>query len=431
MITRAFPYRGSLTDARRLDAHLWKEKDQRPELVEMRNLCVRQTIDGMQVMAALTAASRAEIAFWHVYVSPRKTLTADEAAKVVDLVVTELKAHDHPLIVFAHNDKPRAGGGANHLHLLIGHVSPITFRALDMRHHAPRLHKVMALAAYLIEGQAVPSRWQKSIVRALRADGYDHVADWLIDELGVAPVINAPRMTDSMRRSAQAAGFPLTGFQSELERLWKSPATESEIAWFLVRNGVALRRGNAASGIALYHEKLFVGSLHRILRQDASTVHQEAQRRIPRLLDADESIAPNAAPSRASPEHLKPSDAERRARLDLQKRIDAVEGELASLKTERLSLIYQPGHAGSRERKSRDEIATRIRRLARAESILERAISLLWQDAGWMARSELELMQAAEKIVTSAAEDIPPNRSEVEITQRGEAEQARAPGWSP
>ncbi|UQR60780.1 hypothetical protein LRP30_27765 [Bradyrhizobium sp. C-145] len=413
MITRAFPYRGSLTDARRLDAHLWKEKDQRPELVEMRNLCVRQTIDGMQVMAALTAASRAEIAFWHLYVSPRKTLTADEAAKVVDLVVTELKAHDHPLMVFAHSDKPRAGGGANHLHLLIGHVSPITFRALDMRHHAPRLHKVMAVAAFLIEGKAVPSRWHKSIVRALRADGYDHVADWLIDELGVAPVINAPRMTDSMRRSAQAAGFPLT-FQSELERLWKSPATESEIAWFLVRNGVAVRRGNATNGIALYHEKLFVGSLHRILRQDASTVHQEAQRRIPRLLDADESIVPDAAPSRASPEHLKPSDAERRARLDLQKRIDAVEGELASLKTERLSLIYQPNHAGSRERKSRDEIATRIRRLARAESILEEAISLLWQDARWMARSELELMQAAERSVTSVA-----------------VEQARAPGWSP
>lgn len=427
MIARAFPYRTSLTDARRLDAHLWKEKDQRPELVEMRNLCVRQTIDGMQVMAALTAASRAEIAFWHAYVSPRKTLTAAEAAKVVDLVVTELNAHDHPLMVFAHNDKPRAGGGANHLHLVIGHVSPITFRALDMRHHAPRLHKVMALAAYLIEGKAVPSRWQESIVRALRADGNDHVADWLIDELGVVPVINAPRMTDSMRRSAQAAGFPLTGFRWELEHLWKSPATEAEIALCLARNGVAVKRGNAANVIAFHHERLFVGSLHRILRQDASIVHQEAQRRIPRLLDADESIAPDAAPSRAAPERLKQSDAERRARLDLQKRIDAIEGQLASLKTERLSLIYQPRHAGSREQKSRHEIATRVRRLARAESILEKAISLLWQDTGWMARSELELMQAAEQIVTSAAPDIPPDRSDIEITQGEEVEQA--PVW--
>lgn len=431
MIARAFPYRGSLTDARRLDAHLWSKKDQRPELVEMRNLCAHETIDGMQVMAALTAASRAEIAFWHLYVSPRKTLTAAEAAKVVDLVVTELKAHDHPLMVFAHNDKPRAGGGANHLHLLIGHVSPMTFRALDMRHHAPRLHKVMALAAYLIEGKAVPSRWQESIIEALRADGNDHVADWLIDELGVVPVIDAPRMTDSMRRSAQAAGFPLTGFQSGLKSLWKSPATESEIALFLARNGVGVRRGNAANVIAFHHEKLFVGSLHRILRQAASIIYQEAQRRIPRLLDADESIAPNAAPSRTSLERLKPSDAERRARLDLQKRIDAIEGQLAGLKTERLSLIYQPRHAGSRDQKSRDEIATRIRRLARAESILEEAISLLWQDAGWMARSELELMQVAEQIVTSVAEDIPLDRSDVEIRQRGEVEQARAPGWSP
>ncbi|KJC50903.1 hypothetical protein UB31_11765 [Bradyrhizobium sp. LTSP849] len=431
MIGRAFSYRGSLTDARRLDAHLWKEKDQRPELVEMRNLCVRQTIDGMQVMAALTAASRAEIALWHLYVSPRKTLTAAEVARVVDLVVTEFKVRDHPLMVFAHNDKPRAGGGANHLHLLMGHVSPITFRALDMRHHAPRLHKVMALAAYLIEGKAVPSRWQKSIIEALRADGNDHVADWLIDELGAVPVINAPRMTDSMRRSAQAAGFPLAGFQSELERLWKNSATEAEMAWFFYRNGVVVRRGNAGNVIAFHHEKLFVGSLHRILRQDALIVHQEAQRRIPRLLDADESIAHNVAPSNAWAELLKPSDAERRARLDLQKRIDAIEGQLAGLKTERLSLIYQSRHAGSREQRSQDEIGTRIRRLARAESILEEAISLLWQNAGWMTRSELELMQAAERIVSSAAENIAPNRSDIEITQREEIEQALVPGWSP
>ncbi|WP_456674837.1 hypothetical protein [Bradyrhizobium sp. RDM12] len=384
----------------------------------------------MQVMAALTAASRAEIAYWHLYVSPRKTLTAAEAAKAVELVVTEFKAHDHPLMVFAHNDKPRAGGGANHLHLLMGHVSPITFRALDMRHHAPRLHKVMALAAYLIEGKAVPSRWQKSIVETLRADGQDHVADWLIDELGVVPVINAPRMTDSMRRSAQAAGFPLAGFQSQLERLWKSAATEAEIALFLYRNGVVVRRGNAANVIAFHHEKLSVGSLHRILRQAALVVHQEAQRRIPRLLEADESIAHDAAPSHAWAELLKPSDAERRARLDLQKRIDAIEGQLAGLKTERLSLIYQPGHAGSREQ-FQDEIVTRTRRLARAESILEEAISLLWQDARWMARSELELMRAAEQIVTSAAQDISPDRTDVEITDRKEVEHAPCSGPGP
>ncbi|UVO39173.1 hypothetical protein KUL72_12870 [Bradyrhizobium arachidis] len=432
MIARAFSYRASLTDARRLDAHLWKAKDQRPELLEMRNLCVDRTIDGMQVMACLTAASRAKIAFWHLYISPRRTLTAAEATQVVDLVVTELKANGHPVLVFAHNDKPRAGGGgANHLHVVIGHVSPTTFRALDMRHHAPRLHKVMALAAYLIEGEAVPSPWQKSIIEALRADGNDHVADWLVDELGSMPVINAPRMTDSMRRSAQAVGFPLIGFQSGLERLWNSPATEAEIAAFLARNGVTARRGIAANVVAFHHEKLYVGSLHRILRQGASIVHQEAQRRIPRLLDADESIEPDAAPLRAMPEFQKPTASERRARLNLQKRIDAIEGPLARLKTERLSLIYRPGHASPHEQKSQDEIAIRIHRLARAETILENAISLLWQDAGWMDRPELELMQAAEKIVASAAEDIPPDRSDVEIALREGDEQAPAPGWSP
>ena len=382
-------------------------------------------------MAALTEASRADIAFWHIYVSPRRTLMAAEAMTVVDLVVTELEAHDHPLMVFAHDDKPRAGGGANHLHVLMGHVSPITFRALDMRHHAPRLHKVMAIAAYLIEGKAVPSRWQKSIVEALRADDHDHVADWLIAELGDVPVIPAPRMTDSMRRSAQAADFPLAGFQAELERLWKSAATEAEIALFLARHGVAVRDGNAPNVIAFHHDKLFVGSLHRILRQEASFTHQEAQRRIPGLLDANESIASDAAQSRALLELLKPSDAERRARLDLQKRIDVIEGQLAGLKTERLSLIFPPCSVGSRELRAQVEISTLIRRLVRAESILEEAIALLWQDRGWMGRSELELMQAAEKIVNSAAENIAPDRSDDEITQCEEVEQARVPEGSP
>lgn len=430
MIARAFSYRGSLTEARRLNAHLWKQKDQRPELLEMRNLCVHDTLEGMQVMAALTEVSRAEIAFWHLFVSPRRTLTVAEAGKVVDLVVTELGAQDHPLIVFAHNDKPRVGGGANHLHMLVGHVSPITFRALDMRHHAPRLHKVMAIAAFLIEGKAVPSRWQKSIVETLRADGQDHVADWLIAELGGVPAFNAPRMTDSMRRSAQAAEFPLPGFQSELERLWKSAATEAEIAAFLARYGVTLRRGKTAKVITFHHQELFVGSLHRIIRQDASTAQQEAQRRITSLLEDTDKIPFAAARSRALLQLVKPSDAERRARLDLQKRIDGIEGLLAGLKTERLSLIYPRGHADVHARKGPTEIATRIRRLIRAEAILEEAISLLWQDRGWMARPELELMQAAEKIVSAAVENIPSSGLENEIAGREQVEQAVA-GWEP
>lgn len=420
-------------EAGRLDAHLWKEKDQHPHLIEMRNLCVHCTLDGMQVMAALKARSRADIAFWHIYISPRRSLTPAEATKVVDLAVDELRAHRHPLMILAHGEKPRArmGGGANHLHCVLGHVSPVDFRALDMRHHGPRLHKAMAVAAYMTGSEAVAGHWHESIVEALRTDGKGHVADWLIDTLGAVPVIRPPRMSDSMRRSAQAAGFPLARFQAGLERLWKSGGTEPDISLFLSGHGVAIVRGNSVGIFALYHKKLFVGALDRILRQDSSLVHAEAQRRIPQLLACAESRVSDDTPSPSSPELWKLSDVGRNDSLKLQRRVDVIEEQLASLRTERLSLIYQPSQASSRKEESQDNIVDRINRLVRAESVLEIAVSLLWQDLAWATKSEVELMQAAVKIVDSAPDDPAREGFGTEIEPREETDEPSAPDWSP
>jgi hypothetical protein len=446
MIGRAFPYNGSEAEARQLDSHLWKDDGQRPDLSELRNLFVHDSGQGMAVMAALRAASNAKIAFWHIIVSPRKTLDAKERATVVDLVIAELKAVAHPLMVFSHNEKPRArqGGGGNHLHLVLGHVSPVSFRALDMRQYAPRLHKV---AAYQIEGVATASPWHKSIVRTLRAEGNLQVAAWLVDSLGEAPVLKRPRMTDSMRRSAQAAGFALPSFQAGLARLWTTGAAQPDLEAFLSENGVAIRAGRSPHRVAFYHGELFLGTLDRILRLDPATVYDQAKLRFPGLLGANavqafsESIRNSKMHQPEQPKRLEVPGSTRRLDLERQRKVDDLEEKLACLRLERLHLIYdraraypqaevpvlsgapllQPDHLLDHDGQSRPrdetpytanphavdrgrlqgEMADHIKRLLHAEAILEAAVLALWQDHRWISESSLELLRFAEKSVTS------------------------------
>jgi hypothetical protein len=444
MIGRAYSYVGSEADARRLDAHLWKDDGQRPELSDVRNLLVHDTGQGMAVLAALKAASNAKIAFWHIIVSPRKTLNQEERDAVVDLIIAEFAAGEHPLMVFSHNDKPRArkGGGANHLHLLLGHVSPVSFRALNMRQHAPRLHKVMALTAYQVEGVATASPWHKSIVGALRAEGHPHVADWLVDSLGEAPIIKAPRMTDSMRRSAQRAKFPLPFFQAGLERCWNTGAAQSEFGAFLSQNEVVIRAARSPTVIAFYHGALFVGALHRILRQDSKVVYEEAKRRFPQMLGASavQALSDVQSSGIERPKLWEVPGPTRRRSLDLQRKVDDLEDKLASLRVERLHLIYQLASGSSprhdpvseadflldpdrQSRAHRDtpnrqnapvversrlhgETADRIKRLLHAEAVLDTAVMLLWMDPHWMGKSSHELLRFAKRVVNSGISNV-------------------------
>jgi hypothetical protein len=178
MIVKAFPYKGGPKSAQRLNRHLWKNEGQRVELFETRNLFVPDTEAGMRVMRCLQQGSNAEIVFWHIIISPMTTLNEIDCAHVINLVVSELRAETHPLMVWSHRDKPRArqGGGANHFHLVLGHISPVTFQALDMRNYVQRLHKVMAVAAYEIEGATVLSPSHRSIVAWLSKEGRGDVA---------------------------------------------------------------------------------------------------------------------------------------------------------------------------------------------------------------------------------------------------------------
>jgi hypothetical protein len=413
LIARIYRYRGSTTEIRRLDAHLWKREGQEPELWEVRNLYVGNSADGMAVMSTLRAAApRARVAFWQIVVSPTKTLDDAERRVVVDLIVEELEAADHPLIAFSHEEKPRArrGGGGNHLHVVIGHISPLSHRALGMRQVLPRLHKAMAIAAYRIGAVPAASPWHKSIVATLAKEKNGAVADWLIQSFGESPMRKPPRMSDSMRRSAEAAGFDISSFQAALERRWTAGAGQAELKLFLDRSGVVIRQGRLADVIAFHKGALFVGALHRILRRDAPTVHAEAARRIPRLLGL------NCDEARSSLQDfdLGPNDRwskenDRGFRLRRQRKVDRLEDRLASLRLERRLVAEAAAHSGAADPAfdagladrdgHRMANADRMARISHAEVVLEAAVRLLWDDYRWADRSIRDLLKFSQELV--------------------------------
>jgi hypothetical protein len=119
-----------------------------------------------------TSIAREDSILAHSHIAHDK-LNEKDRSRVLDLIVAELKATDHPLIVWSHDEKLRArrGGGASHFHCVLGHVSPTTDLALDMRNHVQRLQKAAAIAAFEIEGQTSVSSYHHSIVTHLIRQG--------------------------------------------------------------------------------------------------------------------------------------------------------------------------------------------------------------------------------------------------------------------
>jgi hypothetical protein len=400
MIVKAYKYKGSLSDARRLNEHLWKsDGSQRPELSETKNLYVADTLAGMRVMQCLQRASRSQIAFWHIIVSPTTTLEQKDRTRVVSLIITELKAEDHPLMIWSHHEKPRArrGGGASHFHCVLGHVSPITGLALDMRNHVQKLQKVGVVAGYDIEGQTSVSSYHRSIVSHLSREGRPDVARWLTDLVRKASPLQQPRMTDAMRRSAAAVGFELPSFQAKLQRLWNSGAWEQAFDDLLSEAGVTIRRGNRSpDSILLYRGDLLVGVLDRILRQPRSPVYEEATVRFPGLFGKPRIVADIPKPT-SSIEKLR------------QETTDRLEAMLRRMRTETLKLTYNPPHPKGGPEGDEKPIAERLKRLAEGEAIFDSAIDLLcWSNDRWVSAPIEELLNYSNCLLTRDKPTAPP-----------------------
>ncbi|MGL9622329.1 hypothetical protein QRQ56_30530 [Bradyrhizobium sp. U531] len=374
MIKKAYKYKGS-AGARRLSEYLSRDTHQRAEHCETRNLYVANTADGMRVMHCLQRASKAQIAFWHIIISPTTKLEKKHLNRLLNLIITELRATDHPLIVWSHNEKLRArrGGGPTHFHCILGHVSPTTGRALNMRNYSQRLQKVAAIAAFELEGQTSISPYHDSIVTHLIKEGRPDVARWLTDLKKVRPSQQS-RMTDTMRRSAAAEGLDLASFCARLQRLWNSDASKQTFERFFSNAGVMIRRGDRSEdSVALYRRDRLIGVLHRILQQPRSLVYQQASARFSELfgktIDADD--VPEATPT-SNIEKLR------------QEKTDDLEVLLKRIRTKTLKLTYLPAGVKVGSAEAAKRIAERLKKLARGEAMLDRAIELLWSDDAWV-----------------------------------------------
>ena len=392
MIIKAFKYKSGKKGAQRLNRHLWKQEDQRVEWSETRNLYVRDTEAGMRVMRCLKEGSQAEIVFWHIVISPRTKLNEIDRKRVVDLVIAELRADTHPLMVLSHLDKLRArpGGAAGHLHLVLGHVCPITFRALDMRNHLQRLRKVMAIAAFEIEGTIALGPFHGGIAAYLIKEGRGDVAAWLTDLAATAPPPRRPRMTDAMRRAAAAVGFGLPSFQAQLERLWHAGAPEAEFTAFLSGAEVTVRRGDRSPhAVLFYHKGIQVGVLHHILRQPSLGVSEGAMQRYPDLCTGPWATAEA------------PKETSKTLATLRQEKTDKLEASLRGLRREMLDLTYTRAKSSHTVGDAARPTTDRIEKLTHAVAIFEGAIDLMWEDDSWISRPIEALLSHSKRLLTS------------------------------
>jgi hypothetical protein len=394
MIVRAYPYGGSNSDAAQLSAYLHETKNQRPRIVESRNIFVPDILAGLGVMRCFQRASKAKIAFWHIVIAPPILLNKSNRELVFDEIIAELAAHDHPLIALSH--------------ALLGHISPTTRRALNMRHYLPRLHKAAAVASFKLGCRMLLSPYHCSIVKFLRAEGRPAIAQCLVDSLGESPRLRPPRMTDAMRRSAAAANFNIARFQAAIEKLWWIDAPERDFINFLSEFGVAIKESREAGCIPFYRGELFLGTLHRILQLSAPAVYLEATIRFPTLFlgqhKIDTGVASFSRHAQFFPVPAKACRVGEARELDLerQSQADALELRLAFIRRELRRIEYDWRNFADNGSRSDFIVASPIRpdwltpdELRKAEPILERAIQLLWQDERWISAPIKKLLDYA------------------------------------
>jgi hypothetical protein len=271
MIAVAVAHDGKSGGATKLLAHLQKQDGQVVRIALAQNLPSNQHDHTIELMLMLRDGSpRADIALWHIAISPRRRLTGEELMFVLRDIDREFGTEHHPKLVFEHDGKFRAidGGADHHFHLLLGHVGP-KLRAINSSHFLRRLEKVMRLAEFRLREPATLGRHHVAVLSALRKQGQQDVANWLVKAFGERPESPIARMTSSQRNLAKKADLCLPKIIANLRRSWGGKDRSDEFVRSLTQAGMKLVYGDQTGALLLQYGGLTLGALNRFLRLSA------------------------------------------------------------------------------------------------------------------------------------------------------------------
>jgi hypothetical protein len=257
-------------DVRNLARHLNKGLGHESRVVAIGGCPLSHADDVLAYMQAMRDGSRAAVSCHHVTLNPASSITADQRDDMVQRVLSEMGAADHPWILWEH-EKPRADGEAadRHFHLVIGHIGP-DGRALDDRHSYRRLESVARTLEVDWGHEITPSRRAASVARQLEAARPDVAA-----AVQAAQPSEPPRSSTSSRRRAAAdrQGVDLPRARAEIATAWSAGGAEAVLS-----AGYEIAPGQRPGVYVVSREGVELGALDRLVKEKRRDVSQKMER---------------------------------------------------------------------------------------------------------------------------------------------------------
>lgn len=164
-----------------LHDYVFRDELKPPRLVGVFNIIGETPCRAMRAMEMMRDASRASIAFQHITINPKHSLSEQQRDLAVSRVLEALGAEKHGYVLVEHFKERHVRDRADHhFHLVLAHVGP-DLKALDMFHSFARLEAVARSLEIDFGEELTPTSQPKAVAYFARGMGRDDVADRIIE----------------------------------------------------------------------------------------------------------------------------------------------------------------------------------------------------------------------------------------------------------
>lgn len=247
-------------DNRNLFIHLIKGAQK----IEIVNSVALTLNDLMSDMSLMRDATKADAAFYHVFLSPSSDMSDDQLRSAAQTVVAHLGAEEHPYAIIYHDKDRRPGGGNRHVHIVIGRVDS-SLTVLENKFEKIRLETAVRICEYEACEPPVFGRHYKSSMKWLEQHRPE-VADWLYGYFGNDGQKPASAASPDKRQSLERKGVNLSGVKDLLQRAYTESTDGQSFADNVRKYGMRLQAGQKMGVFIVKLADVEVGSVDRLLK---------------------------------------------------------------------------------------------------------------------------------------------------------------------
>ncbi|MRN45386.1 hypothetical protein GJU93_02040 [Brucella sp. 10RB9212] len=247
-------------DSGNLFRHLTKDARK----IEIVNSVASSLDDLMSDLAIMRDATKADAAFYHVFLSPSSEMSEEQLRIAAQTVVAHLGAQDNPYAIVYHDKDRKPGGGNKHVHLVIGRVDS-SLRVLENKFEKIRLETAVRICEYQAGEPPVFGRHYNSSTKWLEQHRPE-VADWLYGHFGNDGQKPSSSASAEKRQSLERQGVNLSGVKELLQKAYSDASNGQSFADNVRFAGLTIEAGQKAGVFIVKLGDIEVGSVDRLLK---------------------------------------------------------------------------------------------------------------------------------------------------------------------